>query len=366
MRIPFIARVLRACHLYFPLSKDSQRSRGHKADVKMIYSLHLSTPESGKKIVRHSRNRYCKLQLNPFNHFPNLITTFIEHITLHLNTMYLYPESMTVVARYLLPELDEAACCLHCQGKLHIVNPVAIHRLCGIVLCGDCFSKALIDYHSSPLVGRAPPTCPSCHHSLTEENLNLTLPPLRYTVRDSLSFLTCQRWRQELERLQIQQAQAQNSSQPYGFGQVYEPVLFGGKNSFGEEFSVLADGTAVRACPTPQPIHWEQVRQTMQEMAAQIEINNKRLDEQGQWQQDRDSYWATRGGNFGTAPWQRNNNGWQNQSQTQSQNQNQNQNQNHSQNQNQNQGQRNKGKGKYNRKNQQQNKQQGGNQNQGA
>jgi hypothetical protein len=51
---------------------------------------------------------------------------------------------MIVGARYLLLELDEVACCLHCPGKLHLVNPVAVHRLCGIVLCGDCFAKGLI------------------------------------------------------------------------------------------------------------------------------------------------------------------------------------------------------------------------------
>src|SRR5450432_4344368 len=94
--------------------------------------------------------------LNPISTKPTfpLSSLYSIHIVISPSNMYTYPESMTVVARYLLPELDESACCLHCRQKLHIVNPVAVHRLCGIVLCESCFSKALIDYHSSPLVGR--------------------------------------------------------------------------------------------------------------------------------------------------------------------------------------------------------------------
>lgn len=206
--------------------------------------------------------------------------------------MYLYPESMTVVARYLLPELDEAACCLHCREKLHVVNPVAIHRLCGIVLCESCFSNALIDYHSSPLVGRTPPCCPSCHHSLIEENLNLTLPPLRYAVRDSLSLLPSQAWRQELEKQQVQQAP--NFSTPQGFGHVYEPILFGGKNAIGEEFMVLPDGTAVRAQPAPQPIDYHHLRQEVKDLG---DMMRQEAGESRQWREEQENYLANRGGN---------------------------------------------------------------------
>ena len=217
--------------------------------------------------------------------------------------MYLYPESMTVVARYLLPELDGAACCLHCREKLHVVNPVAIHRLCGIVLCESCFSKALIDYHSSPLVGRTPPCCPSCHHSLTEENLNLTLPPLRYAVGDSLSLLPSQKWRQELERQLAEQAeQAQNFSTPQRFGQVYEPILFGGKNAIGEEFMVLPDGTAVRAQPAPQPIHYQHLQQEVKDLG---DMMKQEAGESRQWREEQEDYLANQGGNnkYGNVPW---------------------------------------------------------------
>jgi hypothetical protein len=214
--------------------------------------------------------------------------------------MYLYPESMTVVARYLLPELDEAACCLHCREKLHVVNPVAIHRLCGIVLCESCFSNALIDYHSSPLVGRTPPCCPSCHHSLTEENLNLTLPPLRYAVRDSLSLLPSQIWRQELERQQAQQVL--DFSTPQGFGHVYEPILFGGKNAIGEEFVILPDGAAVRAQPASQPIQYQQMQQELKDLR---EIMRQEAGESRQWREEQENYlasWCSNNKN-GNAPW---------------------------------------------------------------
>jgi hypothetical protein len=253
--------------------------------------------------------------------------------------MYTYPESMTVVARYLLPELHESACCLHCRQKLHIVNPVAIHRLCGIVLCESCFSKALIDYHSSPLVGRAPPFCPSCHHSLTEENLNLTFPPLRYAVEDSLSHLTSQRWQEELERQQAQQAQ--NFSNSYGFGQVYEPVLFGGRNAVGEEFMVLPDGTAVRAHPTLQPLHYAQLEQKIKDLE---KYATEGFDEVRRWRDEKDSYWTGKVGNNDTPPWYRDNNGYQNQGQ--------------------NNWQGNKGKGKHGRKGNHNNHNKNNNQNQ--
>jgi len=214
--------------------------------------------------------------------------------------MYLYPESMTVVARYLLPELDEAACCLHCREKLHVVNPVAIHRLCGIVLCESCFSRALIDYHSSPLVGRTPPCCPSCHHSLTEENLNLAFPPLRYAVRDSLSLLPSLKWRQELERQQAEQVQ--NFSTPQGFGQIYEPILFGGKNAIGEEFMVLPDGTAVRAQPAPQPIHYQHLQQEVKDLG---DMMKQEAGESRQWWEEQEKNLANWGGNNknGYVPW---------------------------------------------------------------
>jgi hypothetical protein len=225
--------------------------------------------------------------------------------------MYTYPESMTVVARYLLPELDESACCLHCRQKLHIVNPVAVHRLCGIVLCESCFSQALIDYHSSPLVGRAPPCCPSCHHSLTEENLNLALPPLRYAVEDVLSHLNSQRWRQELQSQPLQQAQSFSNS--YGFGQVYEPVLFGGKNAVGEEFVVLPDGTAVRANPSAQPVHYVQLEQKVQDMSGDIAKIFTALNEIKRWTDERDSSTADRGGNNSVPPWYQDKSGQPNQ-----------------------------------------------------
>ena len=202
--------------------------------------------------------------------------------------MYLYPESMTVVARYLLPELNEAACCLHCREKLHVVNPVAIHRLCGIVLCESCFSEALIDYHSSPLVGRTPPCCPSCHHSLIEENLNLTLPPLRYAIRDSLSLLPGQTWRQELETQQAQQVL--DFSTPQGFGHVYEPILFGGKNTIGEEFVILPDGAAVRAQPASQPIQYQQLQQELKDLR---EIMRQEAGESRQWREEQEKYLAS-------------------------------------------------------------------------
>jgi hypothetical protein len=126
------------------------------------------------------------------------------------------------------------------------------HRLCGIVLCESCFSTALVDYHSSPLVGRTPPCCPSCHHSLIEENLNLALPSLRGAVRDSLSFLPSQTWRPEPERQQA--PQVLDFSTPQGFGHVYEPILFGGKNAIGEEFMIFPDG-ARRASSTRAPAY---------------------------------------------------------------------------------------------------------------
>jgi hypothetical protein len=216
--------------------------------------------------------------------------------------MYTYPESITVVARYLLPELGESACCLHCRQKLHIVNPVAIHRLCGIVLCESCFSNALIDYHSSPLVGCVPPCCPSCHHSLTEENLNLALPPLRYAIEDPLSQLNSQRWRQELQSQQLQELQqAQSFSNSYGFGHVYEPILFGGKNSVGEEFMVLPDGTAVRA--NPRPVHYVQLEQQVQNISNDVGKIFATLDEINRRTDDRNSSMADGGGNNAMPPW---------------------------------------------------------------